>query len=166
VAFLHADSYTPYTDKDKTALADLAHNINFILANPPSSEGDDGFGFRREVLRGGKAFLKKNGKIFLNISFQYGQLRVENLVKEIEGYRYRGLLYSTDWVPFDLNRADLFHCLKLYQEEENNSGINYTFKSPAVNISGYMNAGTAYEYYQKTGESPLTRWQTHLFELV
>lgn len=63
----------------------LHGGVDFVLSNPPSSQGDDGFGFRREVLRG-REFLKKGGK--------------------------------------------------------------------------------AYEYYRKTGSSPLTRWQTHLFEAI
>lgn len=166
VDFLHSDSYNPYSEEDKTTLSYLYNKVDFILANPPSSEGDDGFGFRREVLKGAKTFLKKDGRIFLNISFQYGQLRIENLVKEVEGYRYMGLLYSTDWVPFDLNRADLLNCLERYKEEEGKGGINYTFKSADSNIPGYINAQAAYEYYQKTGKSPLTKWQTYLFERV
>jgi hypothetical protein len=165
VSFLHSDSYCPYSEQDQTTISFLIKKVDFILANPPSSEGDDGFGFRREVLRGGKTFLKANGRVFLNISFQYGQLRIENLAKQVDGYLYKGLLYGTDWVPFDLNRADLLHCLGLYSEEEKNGGLEYTFKSPDANLDQYFNARTAYQYFKETEKSPLTRWQTHLFEI-
>ena len=29
----------------------LPHAFDFIIANPPASSGDDGFGFRRRILR-------------------------------------------------------------------------------------------------------------------
>lgn len=166
VDFFHSDSYNPYLDKDKIVLSNLNNQVDFILANPPSSDGDDGFGFRREVLKGGKTYLKKGGKIFLNISFQYSPLRVENLVKEIEGYRNLGVLYSTDWVPFDLKRSDLLQCLKTYKAEEEKGGFDYTFKSADPTCSGNINARTAYQAYETTGEFPLTKWQTHLFERI
>lgn len=166
VDFWHADSYRPYTAKDQDTLSALSRKIGFILANPPSSKGDDGFGFRREVLRGGKALLKEGGLVFLNISFQYGRTRTDHLLREIGGYRYGGLLYSTAWVPFDLKRADLLHCLETYAAEERKEGVPYTFKSAAADISGYIDASTAYQYYRETGKSPLTKWQTHLFELA
>ncbi len=166
VEFFHSDSYSPLMEKDKKILWGFNMKVDFIISNPPSSEGDDGFGFRREVLKGGRTFLKKDGIVFLNISLQYGQSRIEDLVKDVEGYHYKGLLYSTEWVPFDLNREDLLHCLEMYKHEEENGGMEYTFKSADLNISSYINAATAYEDYQKTGKSPLTRWQTHLFQLI
>lgn len=164
VVFIHSNSYCPYAQKDQTILTDLAKKVDFILANPPSSQGDDGFGFRREVLRGAKQLLKVGGRVFLNISFQYNPVRIENLIKQIAGYHYGGILYTTDWVPFDLNRADLFNCLKRYCDEEKNGGVEYTFKSPDPKVEGFINAPTAYRYFEETGKSPLTQWQTHLFE--
>lgn len=163
--FYHSDSYRPYLEEDRCALASIRKNTDFILSNPPSSEGDDGFGFRREVLRGGKEFLKQNGKVFLSVSFQYNPLRVENLARESGGYLYRGLLYSTDWVPFDLGREDLLKCLKRYCEAETRGDIEYTFKSSNPGVESYIDARTAFRDFEKTGRSPLTRWQTHLFEL-
>lgn len=162
VRFMRSDSYSPYLEADRIVLNSLNKGVDFILSNPPSSEGDDGFGFRREVLRGGRRFLKKGGKVFLNISFQYGESRIEHLTKEVEGYLYKGLLHSTDWVPFDLNRAHLLYCLETYCDEEAKGGMEYTFKG--FDSAEYINARTAYEYYRKTGLSPLTKWQTHLFE--
>src|SRR4030042_4166224 len=55
--FVLSDSYTPLLEADQTRLDNYIGKINFILANPPSSEGDDGFGYRRLVLKGALRFL-------------------------------------------------------------------------------------------------------------
>jgi hypothetical protein len=164
--FMLSDSYTPFSENDKFTLKQIETKVDFILSNPPSSEGDDGFGFRREVLRGAKKYLKHNGIVFLNISFQYGRARLEQLIKEVDGYAYKGLLYSTECVPFDLTRPDLLHCLKLYAQQEKNGDLEYTFINPESPQAGYINAQAALNYYKATGRSPLTKWQTHLFEYI
>ncbi len=160
--FLLADSYTPYHPADQQTLAPSAGQTNFILANPPSSEGDDGFSFRHMVLRGARAFLQPGGVVFLNISYQYGPERIQRLCQETPGFSYGGVLTSTDWVPFDLQRPDLCHCLELYAEEEQRGGNKYSFgqpESPPTTIDAH----TALVDYRRSGRSPLTRWQTHLF---
>jgi hypothetical protein len=141
----------------------LKHKATFILANPPSSEGDDGFAYRREVLRGGRKYLRRSGRVFLGISSQYGAARITRLVRDAPGFAYRGLLASTELVPFDLSRPDLLHCLKLYAAEERRGGLEYTFHNPQVQ-EFTMNAVSGLDMYSSTGRSPLMRWQTHLFE--
>ena len=165
IRFILADSYSPFEEDDRAVLSRLKGKTDFIVSNPPSSEGDDGFSFRREVLRGAKAYLKKGGVVFLNISFQYGQQRIDRLLEEIGGFAHRGVLYSTKPVPFDLTRSDLYLCLIRYSKEEENGGPAYTFL-PAAGESGYLDAREAFARYRKTGASPLTRWQTHLFEFL
>jgi SAM-dependent methyltransferase len=165
VAFLLSDSYRPLAAADRAQLAALLGRTNFIVANPPSSEGDDGFGYRRIVLAGARDFLRRGGLLFLNVSYQYGRQRVTNLVREIPGFSYDGLLASTDWVPFDLQRPDLRHCLASYAAEEERGGLQYAFRlypgSAAV-----ADARQAWAHFLATGLSPLTRWQTHLFRYV
>jgi len=161
--FMLSDSYSPFSQNDKSTLEALKGDVDFILANPPSSEGDDGFGFRREVLRGAGKFLKKGGKVLLNISFQYGFKRIENLLNEVSGFTYKGVLYSTDWVPFDLRRPNLLKCIELYCQEEERGGHEYTFRIPGKSESELVNARVAFDYFKMTGESPLTKWQTHLY---
>lgn len=66
VAFIHSDSYSPFSDADRHYLNSLAGRVNFILANPPASKDDDGFGFRRVVLQGARRFLMDGRHICLN----------------------------------------------------------------------------------------------------
>lgn len=163
VRILHCDSYRPFTASGVKRLEALKHKVTFILANPPSSEGDDGFGYRREVLRGGRKYLERGGRVFLSISSQYGAARITRLVRDAPGFVYRGLLASTNLVPFDLSRSDLLHCLELYAAEERRGGLEYTFHNPeAKDLT--MNATSGLDMYRSTGRSPLMRWQTHLFE--
>jgi SAM-dependent methyltransferase len=163
VAFVRADSYTPLDPAERPTLDALTGRVSFILANPPSSEGDDGFAFRRIVLRGAPVYLAAKGVVFLNVSSQYGLQRVERLEKEVPGFAYEGLLASTEWVPFDLGRPDLFHCLHLYAAEERRGGLAYTFQNPEASGGEPMSAQAALAYYERTGRSPLSRWQTHRF---
>lgn len=163
VCFMLSDSYDPYDNEEKHILGKSRGKIDFILANPPSSEGDDGFEFRRIVIKGAKNFLCKNGIVFLNVSFQYSPKRVEELYKTIEGFSYLGIAASTGCVQFDLSRMDLLECLKIYAQEEQKGGIEYTFLSDIDN-DDYINAQTALDIYNKTGKSPLTKWQTHIFK--
>ncbi|MDP4268470.1 MAG: class I SAM-dependent methyltransferase [Bacteroidota bacterium] len=162
VQFILSDSYTPFKIEDREELDKLRKKVNFILSNPPSSDWDDGFGFRRIVLEGAKEYLSDNGIVFLNISFQYGKKRVESLCENIDGFTYMGLAASTEWVQFDLNRPDLLDCLKVYSQEEMNGGIEYSFFNDSSD--SYINAQSALNYFHKSGKSPLTKWQTHMFK--
>ncbi len=164
VCFICADSYSPINSNDDQTVQALKGKVDFVLSNPPSSEGDDGFGYRRAVLHGAREFLKKDGIVFLNISFQYGWERIRALSEDIEGFCYKGVIASTDCVPFDLSRPDLLDCLKTYAKEELNGGADYTFLSNKADESSFINARTALENFERVGTSPLTKWQTHLFE--
>jgi 16S rRNA G966 N2-methylase RsmD len=165
VEFFLSDSYTPVAEADRKRLEILWGQTNFILANPPSSEGDNGFEYRRLVIMGARQYLVTGGVVFLSISHQYGQQRVERLSQQIPGFSYGGVLASTDWVPFDLERPDLLHCLELYVEEERRGGLKYVFVNPEVpNV--YMDAQAALAYFRRMGLSPLTKWQTHLFRYI
>jgi hypothetical protein len=161
--FFLSDSYTPILKADQERFELCVGKMNFILANPPSSEGDDGFEFRRLVLRGAQRFLVKGGVIFLNISSQYSMKRVKCLTQEIQGISYGGMLESSDRVPFDLNRPDLLHCLEQYANEEERGGEKYVFIAPD-DPNDTINARSALEIYRRNGTSPLTQWQTHLFK--
>jgi hypothetical protein len=165
VEFFVSDSYTPFAEGERKSLETLVGQTNFILANPPSSEGDDGFEYRRRVLTGARQYLGTGGVVFLSISYQYGRQRVEGLSQRIPWFSYGGVLASTDWVPFDLQRPDLLHCLELYAEEERRGGLHYVFLLPEI-PDVYMDAQAALAYFRRIGLSPLTKWQTHLFRYV
>ncbi len=163
--FFLSDSYTPFAKADQKSVEALRDKINFILANPPSSEGDDGFAYRRLVLKGARPFLTAGGVVFLNISHQYGPQRVADLHQQIPGFSYGGVLAGTDWVPFDLQRPDLLHCLTLYAEEEQRGGLKYAFAHPEKPTVS-MDAQTALAHFHRTQSSPLSKWQTHLFRYM
>lgn len=164
VTILGSDSFTPFAPQDRATLARSERRVNFLLANPPSSEGDDGFGYRRRVLREGAKYLAASGRVFLSISSQYGRGRIERLTAEVTGFVDRGLLASTDWVPFDLARPDLLDCLELYAQEESRGGLEYSFGDPTASESKTITAQAALGLFEQTGQSPLSKWQTHLFE--
>jgi hypothetical protein len=162
--FLISDSYAPASIADARQLDALAGRVDFVVANPPASAGDDGFGYRRVVLDGARRFLKQDGVVFLNISLQYGRHRIARLVDEVTGYTHRGAIASTAWVPFDLTRPDLLECLEEYVVEESRGGSEYSFRStdPAAGHEE-LNARLALSSFRETGQSPLSKWQTHLF---
>ncbi len=163
IDILLSDSYAPIHDADSAKLDDFQGKVDFIVANPPTSEGDDGFGYRREVLRGGRKFLAKNGVVFLSVSYQYGLPRVHGLCDEIPGFVHEGALESTEWVPFDQDRPALLGCLRLYAQEESRGGLNYVFHDPVAQDEKNMNARSALAHFEQTGQSPLSKWQAHLF---
>lgn len=163
VRFLLADGYTPLGADDGCLLDTFIGQTDFILANPPASTGDDGFGFRRQLLAGGQRFLRSGGVVFLNISSQYGQARLAGLRNDASGYVYGGLLASSDWVPFDQKRPDLRQNLEDYVNTEKGGGPRYEFARPSSPGEATLDAQTAQAWYAQTGESPLACWQVHLF---
>lgn len=161
--FLVADGYAPRDAADRALLESHIGGVDFIIANPPASEGDDGFEFRRLVLRGARTWLRPGGIVFLNVSFQYGTERLHGLTTDPPGFHDEGLLASTDWVPFDLTRPDLLQNVQDYAVEESRGGRPYTFQDPDDPEGRAMNARAALDYFHRTGASPLSKWQTHLF---
>lgn len=161
--FLLADSYEPLDRSGRVVLADLERAVDFIVANPPSSSpADDGFGFRRAVIRGAGRFLKTGGIVALSVSRQYGTSRLMGLLDLDPTLDYAGVLASTDWVPFDMTREDLLMDVKSYAAEEERGGLPYAFRHPE-HPGRELTARGALEHFQCTGESPLSRWQSHLF---
>lgn len=161
--FILADSYEPLDDTDRQDIRSLNYNVDFIVSNPPSSDWDDGFGYRRIILSGAQGFLKKKGIVLMNISFQYGADRVKALTDDFPRFKHVGVIASTDRVPFDLSRPDLLDCLEVYAREEKMGGMDYTFIKEGSDEE-FINARTALTQFKKNGTSPLTKWQTHLFQ--
>ena len=164
--FILADSYQPMVEEDAQIIESIKGKVDFVLSNPPSSDWDDGFGFRRMVLAGAKEFLKPGGVVLLNVSFQYGMERIRQMTESLGCFRYLGIAATTESVPFNLNRPDLLDCLRTYVKEERNGGINYAFLRSGADERDVFNARTALEEFEQTGKSPLTKWQTQLFEFV
>ena len=162
VAFMHSDSYTPSADGDRRSLESVSGRADFLIANPDASKDDDGFGYRRAVLCGARKYLRDGGRVFLSISYQYGRRRIAGLERDVPGFFHEGILARSVCVPFDLGRTDLLNCLKVYAREESRGGLGYEFCNP-LRRSQAMNARDSLAFYERTGRSPLSQWQTHLF---
>ena len=163
VRFLLSDSYQPFGEEVRKEMESLKGKVDFVLSNPPSSEGDDGFSFRRMVVDGARAFLKPGGIVLINASFQYSKERVLALAKASSGFQYAGVAASTACVPFDLARADLLTCLRNYAVEEQRGGLRYTFYETPNEDTPLIDANAALRNYEERGENPYTKWQTHRF---
>ncbi len=163
VTFLHADSYDPYPGENRAALDAIQGRTTFLIANPPASHGDDGLGWRRRVLEGARRFLVGGAPVLMQISYQYGRLRIQRLTDDVHGFTYEGVLAGSDWVVFDQERDDLSRQLVEYVAEEARGGLPYAFPTPGAPDSGHVTAGEALEHFRRTGESPLSKWQLHLF---
>ena len=163
VVFFHSDSYLPKNAAGKRILGELRGSLDFVVANPPASQGDDGFSFRRLVLSGGREFLKDGAVVLLQISIQYGATRIERLAAETPGFTYEKMVGSSGWVDFDQGRSDLRHQLEEYVIEEQRGGLEYAFGDPRRHGQSSINAREALDLFQETGVSPLTQWQVHLY---
>ena len=161
-SFFVSDSYTPVDWHDRQRLDSLERRVDFVLANPPATEDDDGFGFRREVLKGARRFMAPGGVVFVGASSRYGQ-RAERLCDEVPEFSYGGVLSSTGWVPFDLSRPDYLRYLKQYAAEEERGGLTYLFQCNAVHAGEPINARRALALFNATGIMPFMDWKMHLF---
>ena len=144
-------------------MAALKDRVDFLVANPPASHGDDGFQLRRVVLAGAKEYLKRGARVCLQISVQYGWPRILELADEASGLHHDRVMASTPWVPFDLNRRDLQTQIFEYVAEEQRGGREYAFGNPQDGGETIINAHEAKRLYEESGKSPLTKWQMHLF---
>ena len=163
LSFFHADSFVPFDAAARKKMNQLAGQVDFLIANPPASDGDDGFQMRRNISASARKFLKPGAPVCIQVSIQYGFERVSSLANPNTGLKYERLLASTPWVPFDLGRADLRELIDQYSLYEQESGTLYQFGNPDDGGVTTVDARTATRVFHKTGQSPLTKWQVHLF---
>ena len=168
IAFIRSDSFEPFDDQDATALEALVGAADFLIANPPASQRDDGLGWRRSVLRGALGYVRPGAPLLIQISYQYNVERIARLAEDVPGYSYEGVIGTSDWVEFDQTRGDLSKQLVKYADEEKAGGIVYTFRGRRTAGDGrravaHITAAEALERYGETGESPISKWQMHLF---
>ena len=120
--FLRGDSFVPFEAGDRQKLADAlaphGGKLDFVLANPPASHGDDGFGFRRRILREAAPLLKPGAIVMLQALSYYGPGRVVDAAAAATAawraehqqqqqqpgtpamaYRYLGVAASSTWIP-------------------------------------------------------------------
>jgi hypothetical protein len=143
---------------------EIEGKVDYIVANLPTSDGDDGLGFRREGLRDGRKYLIKNGIVFLHVSSQYGRSRIQRFTEENNGYLYKGSLCSANWEQSDLRRQDLRSAMTTYAQEEARGGLDYWFQLPSNTAETVIIATNAMEYFVHTGKYPLMKWQAHVIQ--
>lgn len=163
VTVVQANLFTATDEPGRSLLEARSGESQFLIANPPASSGDDGLSWRRRVLAGATAYLKPGSHAIVQISAQYGSIRIGDLAEQ-SGYLYGGVLETSPWVPFSLDREDLRAAIDDYAEEESRGGVVYEFRHPSRPAS--MSARAALAHYLSTGQDPLTRWQAHHFTLA
>jgi threonine synthase len=154
-----------FSDLDNESGSNGKQLLDFVVANPPASPGE-GFEWRRRVLRGASPLLRSGGAVFLQISLQYSEERIRLLAeRDAPEFTLAGCVSTTPWVPFDQKRDDLRQQLRDYAVEEGRGGIPYTFRHPdsSEDSGEFISAREALAEFEKTGRSPLSRWQTWLF---
>lgn len=156
VQVLEADSFAARDPAQQATIEALRGRAGFLVANPPASRSGDGLDWRREVLRGARELLVPGAPVLLQISYQYSLARIAGLAEEVAGYRYEGELGSSEWVPFDQGRADLSRQLVEYAAVEEQGGQPYTFAEG-------LDARAALARFRRSGASPLSKWQVHLY---
>ncbi len=164
VVFLHADGFDALPGTDPTPLQGIRGDARFLIANPPSSTGDDGLEWRRRVLDSARDYLRAGAEVFLQVSRQYGIPRTRALASDVGGYEYRGLLGTTDWAPFDQTRPDLRTALDDYAAEETRSGEPYPFLHPTADRQ--ITATEAKQIRDREGLDPRSQWSMHRFVRV
>ena len=158
VRFALADSFEPLAEEGRALLTPLWGSLDFILANPPASDTNDGFDFRRRVLGEGAELLRPGGLVLVQALSAYGAPRVEALAGD--AYAYEGVALRTELVPLDLDLDPLRRQHATYVREERGGGLPYEFfvgddEAPvtAVEALGPL----------KAGETIRGRWQVHRF---
>lgn len=161
VVFLHSDGFEPLPGEDPAPLEALRGEGRFLVANPPSSSGDDGLGWRRNALEAAGEYLAPGAEVLLQVSRQYGVRRTRALAAGVDGYGYRGLLGTTDWARFDQTRSDLHAALDDYAAEEERTGEPYPFLHPTEDRQ--ITAAEAKRIRDRDGSSPRSQWSMHRF---
>ncbi len=109
--FHRADSRFPRDGEAARALA-AANGVDFIVANPPESSGDDGFSYRRRVLRDAVPFLRRGSFVAVQAPSYYGIARVLQAASACRAggsgghYRYLGIGASSEWMELDAGDGD------------------------------------------------------------
>ncbi len=164
-AFYLADSYSPLDPEGQRAVDEIRSGVWFITANPPASEGDDGFTFRHRVLAGATDFLVPGGMLLMQALSAYGPERMSRLLDAYPHFLYDGVVASTPFVPLDLEQEPtLLRQLQDYVVEEERGGPPYQFHDPqGVAI---IPAAEAMARYRTHGIPPMARWEVHQLRWV
>ena len=174
VQFIKSDSFSPFDPKENEYINSLKGTIDCIIANPPASSNDDGFGYRRRIMKESIPFFKNGSTLLLQALSYYGENRFiegareassslsfydDETFTEIEGeYVYNGVIASSPWVNLQ-GGYDLKQQLEQYVDEESKlNGKSY------VCGPDNLTATEIYDQWISTNIIPQCKWQVH--ELV
>ena len=163
--FFRADSFGALAGEGRRHLRALRGRIDFVIANPPASTGDDGFSFRRRVLTETRDRMRPGGVVLMQALSAYGPERVENMVARVGGFVYEGPIHHTEPAPLDLSDPRMMAFLDTYVTEEARGGIPYAFFSGPAERER-IDATEAVLRFRHEGRVPWARWQVHLFRRV
>ncbi len=161
VRFHVADGYRPAEPGAREEVDSLRGRLDFVVANPPASRGDDGFANRYAVLRGAMERLRPGGVVIVQALSAYGPERFRRLTAAVAGAEYEGLVGSTNAVPLDLDgRAGIVRQLRDYVAEEARGGLRYHLEDEA---GRRVTATESLRRFEEEGIVPRGRWQAHRF---
>ena len=158
IDFVWADLMSPLDEAAARTLQGVASQLEFLIANPPGSGGDDGLGWRRQLLAAATRVMRADAVAYLQVSAQYGSRRIEGIAADAGGWEYGGLVLSSPWQPFDLERADLRELLDGYVRIEEAGGRPYEFGEGARSALQVRNE------FEANRTSPQTLWQVHRYQ--
>jgi len=170
--FYRSDSFQPFDEEGKKLMAGL--KIDFVIANPPASSNDDGFSFRRRILKESIPFLKPNSKILLQAQSYYGPHRFVEAAKEATDLwasttsgmelRYEGVVKSSDWREIGAGPGgyDFQEQIQQYcREEEKEKHHRYYCGPRDSDLEDQFTAKEAMALWKSQGKTPICQWQVH-----
>lgn len=170
----------------------LQEKVDFIIANPPASKDDDGFSFRRRILREATQFLKPHGQVIIQALSYYGSQRFvkgaeqatdwyNNELKQggndapTMHYRYLGVVKASPWLELGSGPGgyDFKPQLEQYCREERRPGGLRYFCGPrtlddndsaTISVGDQQTALQAMATWKKTQKPPLCQWHMHALQ--
>ena len=178
--FYRADSFQPLDQEDKDELmAVLQEKVDFVIANPPASRDDDGFSFRRRILREATLFLKPHGQVILQALSYYGPTRfvlaaeqatdLYNQQQQQQGeapimkYHYHGVIKASPWLVLGSGPGgyDFKPQLEQYCREEARVGGMRYYCGPTETLEDQQTAKQVLATWEEKQQPPMCQWHMH-----
>lgn len=155
----------------------LQNKVDFVIGNPPASNKDDGFSFRRRILKEATLYLKPRGEVILQALSYYGSTRFQLAAEQATGwynqqqeqkgdsltmrYQYQGVIKASPWLVLGSGPGgyDFKPQLEQYCREEARGGMRY-YCGPAKTTRDLIDATTPVkEDQQQTAIEALAVWE-------
>lgn len=160
-AFHVSDSYRPVDPEARREVESLRGRLDFVIANPPASRGDDGFTNRHVVVSGAMERLRPGGVVILQALSAYGPERFRRLAAAVPQAEYGGIVGTTRAVPLAMEGpGGIGGQLIDYAAEEARGGPRYHLEDEAGRS---VTATESLRRLETTGTLPWGRWQAHRF---